>query len=106
MLRGRAYDAAALMDTGRTSASWYRGGFAWQAMTAWGAALPVGLLFTEVDWFGGPPAGSWIGRNGLGRTVTIVVAGVLYAVLPRPAGPVSAGRPDTEEEQARAAVSI
>ncbi|MEU2495910.1 cytosine permease [Streptomyces sp. NPDC007883] len=106
MLRGRAYDAAALMDTGRTSAYWYRGGFAWQAMTAWGVALPVGLLFTEVDWFGGPLAGSWIGRNGLGWAVTIVVAGVLYAVLPRSAGPVSTGRPDTEEEPARAAVSI
>ncbi|MEU0405649.1 cytosine permease [Streptomyces sp. NPDC006197] len=83
MLRRRSYDAAALMDTTRTSAYWYRGGFAWQAMTAWAVALVVGLLFTKVDWFSGPLASSWIGENGLGWAATITVAGVLYAVLPR-----------------------
>ncbi|MET9724818.1 cytosine permease [Streptomyces zaomyceticus] len=83
MLRRRSYDAVALMDTTRTSAYWYRGGFAWQAMTAWAVALLVGLLFTKVDWFSGPLASSWIGENGLGWAATIVVAGVLYAVLPR-----------------------
>ncbi|KQX47761.1 MULTISPECIES: cytosine permease [unclassified Streptomyces] len=82
MLRRRSYDAAALMDTTRTSAYWYRGGFAWQAMTAWAVALLAGLLFTKVDWFAGPLASSWIGENGLGWAATIVVAGVLYAVLP------------------------
>ncbi|MFD3994980.1 cytosine permease [Streptomyces sp. NPDC058583] len=98
MLRRRSYDAVALMDTTRTSAYWYRGGFAWQAMTAWAVALLVGLLFTKVDWFSGPLASSWIGENGLGWAATIVVAGVLYAVLPRtpvqepvePAGSVEA----------------
>ncbi|GEB61439.1 cytosine permease [Streptomyces gardneri] len=93
MLRRRTYDAVALMDTTRTSAYWYRGGFAWQAMTAWAVALLVGLLFTKVDWFSGPLASSWIGENGLGWAATIVVAGVLYAVLPRtaekaPAAPI------------------
>ncbi|MDX2564124.1 cytosine permease [Streptomyces sp. TX20-6-3] len=83
MLRRRSYDAAALMDTTRTSAYWYRGGFAWQAMTAWAVALLVGLLFTRVDWFSGPLASSWIGENGLGWAATILVAGALYAVLPR-----------------------
>ncbi|MDV5148632.1 cytosine permease [Streptomyces sp. SBC-4] len=83
MLRRRTYDAVALMDTTRTSAYWYRGGYAWQAMTAWAVALLVGLLFTKVDWFSGPLASSWIGENGLGWAATIVVAGVLYAVLPR-----------------------
>ncbi|MFE2013030.1 cytosine permease [Streptomyces sp. NPDC059491] len=83
MLRRRSYDAEALMDTTRTSAYWYRGGFAWQAMAAWAVALLVGLLFTRVDWFSGPLASSWIGENGLGWAATIVVAGVLYAVLPR-----------------------
>ncbi|WP_432072162.1 cytosine permease [Streptomyces wuyuanensis] len=108
MLRGRAYDAEALMDTGRSSAYWYRGGFAWQAMTAWGVALLVGLLFTKVDWFGGPLAGSWIGRNGLGWAVTIVVAAALYSALSRPAGPVAAAEPtvDTVEEPVRTTVSI
>ncbi|MFI1810687.1 cytosine permease [Streptomyces sp. NPDC020422] len=92
MLHRGSYDAGALMDTTRTSAYWYRGGFAWQAMTSWGVALVAGLLFTKVDWFTGPLASSWIGRNGLGWAATIVVAGVLYAVLPRDKGarPVSA----------------
>ncbi|MET7755368.1 cytosine permease [Streptomyces sp. NPDC005389] len=101
MLRRGSYDAAALMDTTRTSAYWYRGGFAWQAMTAWAVALLVGLLFTKVDWFSGPLASSWIGENGLGWAATIVVAGALYAVLPRtpaqePVGPAeSAGARET-----------
>ncbi|WP_435973827.1 cytosine permease [Streptomyces sp. Qhu_M48] len=101
MLRRRSYDAVALMDTGRTSAYWYRGGFAWQAMTAWAVALLVGLLFTKVDWFSGPLASSWIGENGLGWAATIVVAGVLYAVLPRSSGPAPA-----ESAEARETVSI
>lgn len=83
MLRRRTYDGEALMDTTRTSAYWYRGGFAWQAMVSWAAALLTGLLFTKVDWFAGPLASSWIGKNGLGWAATIVVAAVLYAVLPR-----------------------
>ncbi|MCS0636587.1 cytosine permease [Streptomyces sp. LP05-1] len=95
MLRRTDYDGEALMDTSRTSAYWYRGGFAWQAMTAWAVALAVGLLFTRVDWFSGPLAGSWIGRNGLGWLVTIVGAAVLYGVLPRggrpAAGPAEPG---------------
>jgi purine-cytosine permease-like protein len=92
MLRRRAYDGAALMDTTRTSAYWYRGGFAWQAMVSWASALAVGLLFTRVDWFAGPLASSWAGENGLGWAVTILVAAGLYAVLPRTAaaGPAPA----------------
>ncbi|MER6096892.1 cytosine permease [Streptomyces sp. NPDC001728] len=101
MLRRRSYDAVALMDTTRTSAYWYRGGFAWQAMTAWAVALVMGLLFTKVDWFAGPLASSWIGENGLGWAATIVVAGVLYAVLPRT--PVKAA---VEPAEVREAVSI
>ncbi|QGV78275.1 cytosine permease [Streptomyces ficellus] len=100
MLRRRSYDGEALMDTSRTSAYWYRGGFAWPAMVAWGVALVVGLLFTKVDWFSGPLAGSWIGANGLGWLVTIVVAAVLYAVLPRPARPARADDPEPEAASA------
>ncbi|MFD7440624.1 cytosine permease [Streptomyces sp. NPDC059909] len=103
MLRRRAYDGEALMDTTRTSAYWYRGGFAWQAMTAWGVALVVGLLFTKVDWFAGPLASSWVGENGLGWGVTIVVAALLYAVLPRTG---TAAAADPVEEREPAAVSI
>ncbi|MER7818322.1 hypothetical protein [Streptomyces sp. NPDC096153] len=39
-------------------------------------------------------------------TPDLAAAQDLYAVLPRPAGPGTAGRPDTEEEPARATVSI
>ncbi|MER6447047.1 purine-cytosine permease family protein [Streptomyces venezuelae] len=103
MLRRTSYDGPALLDTTRTSAYWYKGGFAWQAMTAWALALLVGLLFTEVDWFAGPFAGTWIGRNGLGWVAGIVTSGVLYAVLPRtaPAGsPVEPAAADPEREPA------
>ncbi|MER7763614.1 cytosine permease [Streptomyces sp. NPDC097619] len=97
MLRRRTYDAEALLDTTPSSAYWYRGGFAWQAMTAWAAALVVGLLFTRVDWFGGPLADTWIGRNGLGWATGILTSALLYAVLPRtapaePAEPTGSGR--------------
>ncbi|MGC5412138.1 cytosine permease, partial [Streptomyces sp. DT225] len=49
MLRGRAYDPVALVDTGRAGAYWYTGGVAWPAVAAWGAGLAVGLLFTGVE---------------------------------------------------------
>ncbi|KOU32097.1 cytosine permease [Streptomyces sp. WM6368] len=93
MLRRPAYDGRALLDTTRTSAYWYRGGFAWQAMTAWALALVVGLLFTKVDWFAGPLASTWIGENGLGWAAGILTSALLYAVLPRtaPAQPAAAG---------------
>ncbi|MFH8365341.1 purine-cytosine permease family protein [Streptomyces sp. NPDC018031] len=82
--RGRAerYDAEALTDTGRGSRYWYRGGFCWQAMTAWLTALGTGLCFTRTDWFSGPLADTWIGRNGLGWAATIVIAAVVFAALP------------------------
>lgn len=83
LLRGRDYDPAALMDTTATSAYWYRGGFAWSAVAAWATGLVVGLLFTAVEWFTGPLATTWTGRNGLGWAATVVVSGGLYAVLPR-----------------------
>ncbi|MEW2135990.1 cytosine permease [Streptomyces sp. NPDC005409] len=98
MLRRETYDGPALLDTTRTSAYWYKGGFAWQAMTAWTLALVAGVLFTKVDWFAGPLATTWIGRNGLGWAAGILTSGLLYAVLPRtaprttaPGAPAEAG---------------
>ncbi|MEV6790496.1 cytosine permease [Streptomyces sp. NPDC051320] len=90
MLLGRTYDTAAVMDTTRTSAYWYRGGFNPAAIAAWSVALIAGLLLTragtaESSWFSGPFAGTWLGRNGLGWAVTVLLAGALYAVLPKPA---------------------
>ncbi|MET9607602.1 cytosine permease [Streptomyces sp. NPDC006512] len=98
MLRRRTYDGPALLDTTRTSAYWYRGGFAWQAMTAWALALVTGLLFTKVDWFSGPLASTWIGQNGLGWVTGIVTSGVLYAVLPRTA-PAEPARGAAEQRE-------
>ncbi|MFD9723700.1 purine-cytosine permease family protein [Streptomyces sp. NPDC059072] len=103
MLRRREYDGRALLDTTPSSAYWYKGGFAWQAMTAWAVALVVGLLFTEVDWFGGPLAGTWVGRNGLGWAVGILTSGLLYAVLPRT--PAAAGRAPAEERELAGSLS-
>ncbi|WP_149178909.1 cytosine permease [Streptomyces sp. TRM49041] len=102
MLRRRSYDGTALLDTGRSSAYWYRGGFAWRAVAGWGAALAVGLLFTRVDWFAGPLADSWPGRNGLGWVVTVLVAAVVYGVPGRPTAPAraeGAGRGSREIEE-------
>ncbi|MFD9354375.1 cytosine permease [Streptomyces sp. NPDC060031] len=90
MLRRTSYDGPALLDTTRTSAYWYKGGFAWQAMTAWGLALVVGTMFTKVDWFSGPLATTWIGQNGLGWAAGILTSAALYAVLPRTAAPAPA----------------
>ncbi|MFI7352596.1 cytosine permease [Streptomyces avidinii] len=99
MLRRTAYDGPALLDTTRTSAYWYKGGFAWQAMTAWGLALVVGLLFTKVDWFGGPLASTWIGESGLGWAAGILTSAALYAALPRtaPVEPAATGEPELAE---------
>ncbi|MEU9253284.1 cytosine permease [Streptomyces sp. NPDC048270] len=97
MLRRKAYDGPALLDTTRTSAYWYKGGFAWQAMTAWALALVVGLLFTKVDWFSGPLATTWIGQNGLGWAAGILTSAVLYAALPRTPAPEAAAAAEEPE---------
>ncbi|MFD8822728.1 purine-cytosine permease family protein [Streptomyces sp. NPDC059605] len=85
LLRGRAYDPAALLDTTPAGAYWYTGGFCVPAVAAWGAGLVAGLLFTGVEWFAGPLSTTWVGHLGLGWAVTITVSATLYAVLPRPA---------------------
>ncbi|MEV7287529.1 cytosine permease [Streptomyces sp. NPDC093252] len=90
MLRRTSYDPVALLDTGPTSAYWYRGGFGPAAVTAWALGLVTGLLFTRSDWFTGPFATSNpVGAYGLGWAATIVVSGLLYALLPKP--PVAGG---------------
>ncbi|WP_079171496.1 MULTISPECIES: purine-cytosine permease family protein [unclassified Streptomyces] len=87
MLRRGTYDAGALLDTSRSSGYWYRGGFAWWAVAGWGAGLAVGLLFTRVEWFAGPLAGSWPGRHGLGWVLTAGVAASVYGAGALPGGP-------------------
>ncbi|GAA1175212.1 purine-cytosine permease-like protein [Kitasatospora gansuensis] len=94
------YDEAALLDTTPRSAYWFKGGFCWQALTAWVLAIGTGLMFTRAAlsptdvWFAGPWADSWIGRNGLAWVVTIVVGALVYSLLPQ----ASTGAVETEPE--------
>ncbi|MFJ4716182.1 cytosine permease [Streptomyces sp. NPDC088785] len=100
MFSRRHYDAKAMLDTTRTSAYWYQGGFSPAAVASWAAGLAAGLLFTSSDWFSGPlAANNFIGEYGLGWIVTIVVSGLLYLVLPRPADTTTA--PDAADEAPR-----
>ncbi|MGV9991870.1 cytosine permease [Streptomyces sp. NPDC003374] len=95
MLRRPGYDGAAMADTTRTSAYWYRGGFCPAAVAAWATGLGTGLMFTTSDWFTGPFArGNVIGEYGLGWVATIVVSGLLYLLLPKPAVATPARRGD------------
>ncbi|NGN70338.1 cytosine permease [Streptomyces sp. A7024] len=88
MLRRRnkpvRYDGDSLLNISPSSRYWYKGGFCWQALTAWAVALLVGLALTKVSWFTGPLATTWLGEHGLGWACTIVVAAVIFAVLPAP----------------------
>lgn len=103
MFTRRHYDPEALVDTGRTSAYWYRGGFSPAAVFSWALGLVAGLLFTSSDWFTGPLASNnFLGEYGLGWVVTIVVSGLLYLVLPKPADTTTA--PDETEDAAPLAV--
>nr|QIY98512.1 cytosine permease [Streptomyces sp. S1D4-11] len=86
VLRRVGYDAGALLDTTRTSAYWYRGGFGPAAVAAWALGLGSGLLFSTSDWFTGPPASNNpVGQYGLGWVATVAVSFLLYVVLPKPA---------------------
>ncbi|MGW6140877.1 cytosine permease [Streptomyces sp. NPDC055140] len=104
MLRRKEYDAEALVDTTRTSAYWYKGGFSPAAVAAWAIGLIGGLMFTTSDWFTGPlAANNPIGEYGLGWVATIVISGLLYVVLPKPAV-ATAPEVSTEEERETLAV--
>ena len=87
MIARRRYDADELLDLGRGSRYWYWHGMNLPAMASWLVALVVGYLFVtarvsdQVVWFSGPLADTVIGENGLAWLVSLLLAGVLYAVL-------------------------
>ncbi|GAA2406391.1 cytosine permease [Actinomadura vinacea] len=86
MLHRTDYDAAWLMDMGRASGYWYRGGVEPRALAAWAVAIIAGYQFTTAGtgddvWFTGFFAESWPGRNGMGWLITFAVAAGLYALL-------------------------
>ncbi|MEU5058001.1 cytosine permease [Streptomyces sp. NPDC001939] len=100
MLRRKEYDAEALVDTTRTSAYWYKGGFSPAAVASWAIGLVGGLMFTTSDWFTGPlAANNPIGEYGLGWVATIVISGLLYVVLPKPAVVAPPEVSDDEERE-------
>ncbi|WP_329433893.1 cytosine permease [Streptomyces sp. NBC_01280] len=104
MLRRTEYDSEALVDTTRTSAYWYKAGFSPAAVASWAIGLVGGLMFTTSDWFTGPlAANNPIGEYGLGWVATIVISGLLYIVLPKPAVAVPPG-PSGEEKRETLAV--
>ncbi|MFJ8493859.1 purine-cytosine permease family protein [Streptomyces sp. NPDC094038] len=88
-LRGRAYDPKALLDTTRSSAYWYSGGFRLPAVLGWALAIVAGLLFTKAStsaddvWFAGPLSDTWPGVNGLGWAVSMAVGAGVYALCGR-----------------------
>jgi len=86
LLRRHRFDPDALLDTGRTSAYWYRGGIEPRAFGAWLLAIVVGYLFTSLGpsdarWFVGPLAHTWPGQNGLAWVITFVIGAGVYALL-------------------------
>ncbi|TDC24638.1 cytosine permease [Streptomyces sp. 8K308] len=98
-LRGRSYDAEALMDTGRTSRYWYSGGFRLPAVIGWAAAIVAGLLFTTAAtstdvWFEGPFADTWAGTNGLGWAIAMATGAASYALTDRAARPDAQATPE------------
>jgi nucleobase:cation symporter-1, NCS1 family len=60
MLLRRGYHAPSLSETGPRSRYFYRGGFHWAALLAWGAGILIGLSLTQLA----PPHGA-AGRRRL-----------------------------------------
>ncbi|MFI8350563.1 cytosine permease [Streptomyces sp. NPDC085596] len=105
MFRRKEYDSAAMTDTTRTSAYWYRAGFSPAAIASWAIGLISGLLFTTSDWFTGPLAkNNVIGEYGLGWVAAIVISAALYLALPKPPVPRPTPAPTPAEDQIPATV--
>ncbi|MBF4589024.1 cytosine permease [Curtobacterium sp. VKM Ac-1395] len=92
IVRRTWYDPEALLDLRAGGRYWYSGGIAWRAVIAWGVAIVVGFLFTNVQVgdadpvFVGAFSSTWIGANGLGWIVTFIVAAAIYALSGGPRG--------------------
>jgi len=92
MLRSRGYDVPGLTRFAHGSPYWFTGGVSIPAVAAWLIGIAAGLAFTTADvsatdkWFSGPLASTWVGTNGLGWAVALLVAGLIYATTARFAG--------------------
>jgi nucleobase:cation symporter-1, NCS1 family len=74
-------------------------------VAAWAIGLVSGLMFTTSDWFTGPLAkNNVIGEYGLGWVATIVISGLLYLALPKPAVTTPARAAETADEPVTAGV--
>ncbi len=86
MIARPRYDSHALLDLHPGGRYWFWHGINPSGTLSWLAGLAVGLTFVSAQIsatetrLAGPFADSWIGRNGLGWAVSLVVAGALYAL--------------------------
>lgn len=87
MFKRKSYDPKSLLELSPRSRYWYKGGFEWRALGAWLCACIVGYLFVTarvseaVVWFAGPLSGTIIGQNGLAWLVSLLLAGLGYALM-------------------------
>ncbi|MFY9262551.1 MAG: cytosine permease [Actinomycetaceae bacterium] len=76
MIKRTWYDADGLLAMNSSSSYWYSGGVEWRATAAWLIAIIVGFSFKFA-----PLSETFIAVNGLEWLVTLILSGLLYAVL-------------------------
>ncbi len=87
MIFRNRYDSNGLLNLQADSPYWYWHGVNLPAIISWLVGIVVGFLFVTARvskdevWFSGPLAGSFLGRNGLAWLVSLLLGGILYAIL-------------------------
>lgn len=86
MIKRKDYGGDDLLDLSPGSRFWYSGGVEWRAFATWAISLIIGYLFVQAGpssdpWFTGPLHGTWVGQNGCGWLVTLLVAFFAYLAL-------------------------
>ena len=87
MIFRKRYDSDGLLNLQADSPYWYWHGVNLPAIIGWLVGMVVGFLFVTAQvskdevWFSGPLAGSFLGRNGLAWLVSLLLGGILYAIL-------------------------
>ncbi|WP_018142550.1 purine-cytosine permease family protein [Alloscardovia criceti] len=87
MIGRHTYDGESLIDLSPSSRYWYTGGVNIPGFLSWIIPSIIGYLFvtarvsSDVVWFSGPLAHTFIGENGLAWLITILLSGAMYALL-------------------------
>lgn len=87
MIFRKRYDSDGLLNLRADSPYWYWHGINLPAIISWLVGIVVGFLFVTAQvskdevWFSGPLADSFLGRNGLAWLVSLLLGGILYAIL-------------------------